>query len=66
MDNVSLGFNAGNISRNGTANLRISANVQNVFVITNYNGIDPEVSNGIDYSMYPRPRTFSLGLNLGF
>ncbi len=66
MDNISLGFNAGNISRNGTANLRISANVQNVFVITNYNGIDPEVSNGIDYSMYPRPRTFSLGLNLGF
>jgi TonB-linked SusC/RagA family outer membrane protein len=66
MDNVSLGFNAGNISKNGTANLRITANVQNVFVITNYDGVDPEVASGIDYSMYPRPRTFSLGLNLGF
>ncbi|MEJ5963919.1 SusC/RagA family TonB-linked outer membrane protein [Pedobacter immunditicola] len=66
MDNLSLGFNAGNISRNGTANLRVSANVQNVFVVTNYDGVDPELSNGIDYNLYPRPRIFSLGLNVGF
>ncbi|WP_432714065.1 SusC/RagA family TonB-linked outer membrane protein [Pedobacter sp.] len=66
MDNLSLGFNAGNISKTGKANLRISANVQNVFVISDYNGIDPEISNGIDYSMYPRPRTFSVGVNVGF
>lgn len=66
MDNLSLGFNAGNILRNGTANLRVSANVQNVFVITDYKGVDPEVSNGIDYNLYPRPRIFSLGLNVGF
>ena len=66
MDNLSLGFNAGNISRNGTANLRVSANVQNVFVVTNYNGVDPELSSGIDYNLYPRPRVFSLGLNVGF
>ena len=66
MDNLSLGFNAGNILRNGTANLRVSANVQNVFVVTNYDGVDPELSNGIDYNLYPRPRIFSLGLNVGF
>ena len=42
--------------------------VQNVFVITNYSGIDPEINNenGIDGSMWPRPRTYSLRLNVNF
>ncbi|MHB1922267.1 MAG: SusC/RagA family TonB-linked outer membrane protein, partial [Chitinophagaceae bacterium] len=65
MDDISLGYNFGQII-NHTANLRVSANVQNVFVVTNYTGLDPEIYGGIDNNIYPRPRIFSLGLNLGF
>jgi iron complex outermembrane receptor protein len=40
--------------------------VQNAFIITNYDGIDPEVNGGIDNTVYPRPRVFLLGVNLDF
>jgi iron complex outermembrane receptor protein len=65
MDNMNIGYNFGRVYKN-TANIRLSFNVQNVFVITNYKGVDPEVSSGIDNNVYPRPRTFVLGLNVGF
>lgn len=64
MDNINLGYDLGAIVSKGTS-LRVSANVQNAFVITKYQGIDPEV-RGIDNSYYPRPRTYTLGINLGF
>ena len=68
MDNIGLGYNVGKIYRNGSADLRITANVQNVFVITKYSGLDPEnaSSTGVDQVIYPRPRIYSLGLNLDF
>lgn len=66
MDNLSLSYFAGNILANGTGKLTISANVQNVFTISKYKGVEPEISNGIDNRFYPRPRTFVLGLNLSF
>ena len=65
MDNLNFGYDAGSIF-NSKARLQLNATVQNVFVITNYSGLDPEVSNGIDNSLYPRPRTFSFGLNLSY
>ncbi|TWR24308.1 TonB-dependent receptor [Mucilaginibacter achroorhodeus] len=65
MDNASLGYNFGNIF-SSKAQLSISGNVQNVFVITKYKGVDPEVNGGIDNNIYPRPRTYVLGLNLKF
>ncbi len=65
MDNINFGYNAGKVFHN-KASLRISANVQNVFVITKYKGLDPEINGGIDNNLYPRPRTFVLGLNLDF
>lgn len=65
LDNVSLGYSFPNALGEGK-NLRITGAVQNVFVITDYDGIDPEVSGGIDNNLYPRPRTYSLGLNLNF
>jgi iron complex outermembrane receptor protein len=42
--------------------------VQNVFVLTPYTGMDPEVTaeNGIDNTMWPRSRTYSLRLNVNF
>lgn len=72
MDNISLGYNFGKLLRS-KANLRVSATVQNVFVITGYSGLDPEIGDdktakgdGIDNKFYPRPRIYSLGLNLDF
>lgn len=64
MDNINIGYNVGEVIR-GT-NLRISANVQNAFIITKYQGIDPEITWGIDNQFYPRPRMYTLGVNLDF
>ena len=69
-DNITLGYNFSNLLKTGSykgISGRISLSVQNVFTITNYSGLDPETDgNGIDYSMWPRPRTYTLGLNLNF
>jgi iron complex outermembrane receptor protein len=65
LDNISLGYYVGNkISDKFEASVR--ATVQNAFFITNYNGQDPEVAGGIDNNIYPRPRTFLVGLNVKF
>lgn len=65
MDNANIGYNVGAICH-GKSNLRLNFNIQNVFVVTKYKGIDPEISGGIDNQFYPRPRTYVLGLNLDF
>lgn len=64
MDNLQISYDFGKVSEN--VSLNAAFNVQNVFTITNYTGIDPEVSYGIDSSVYPRPRTYSLTLGLNF
>lgn len=65
MDNITLGYSFGKLlSDKLTA--RLSMTVQNAFVITKYDGIDPEVDGGIDNNIYPRPRTFLVGVNLSF
>jgi iron complex outermembrane receptor protein len=78
MQNATIGYNFGEIIKKGTT-LGISFAVQNVFVVTNYKGLDPEIVSvpassdtgvaqptyGIDNSIYPRPRTFTVGLNFG-
>ncbi|MGF7138533.1 SusC/RagA family TonB-linked outer membrane protein [Roseimarinus sediminis] len=64
MDNLSINYNFGKI--NNWCSLNLSAMVQNVFTITNYTGVDPEVPQGMDLSFYPRPRTYSLALGLNF
>jgi TonB-linked SusC/RagA family outer membrane protein len=71
MDNINIGYNLGTIAHT-RARLRLNATVQNVFVITKYSGLDPEISAGtgnnpgVDNSLYPRPRTYSLGVNMDF
>jgi iron complex outermembrane receptor protein len=67
LDDINLGYNAGKVFHN-KAHLRITADVQNVLVITNYKGLDPENSSdtGVDYTIYPRPRIYSIGVNLDF
>ena len=64
LDNLTLGYTMDKIGKN--SKLRIYTSVQNVFTFTKYTGLDPEVSSGIDYQIYPRARTLALGLNLNF
>jgi iron complex outermembrane receptor protein len=65
MDNMSIGYSFGELlSDKLTA--RVSLTVQNAFVITKYDGIDPEVDGGIDNNIYPRSRSFLVGVNLSF
>jgi len=65
MDHITLSYNFKNLFGSAT-NLSLSGTVQNAFVITNYKGIDPEVINGIDNNIYPRPRIFVMTVNLQF
>ncbi len=67
IDNINFGYNFGKIIRD-KANLRLSASVQNVHTFTKYGGLDPEQSNsaGVDYTIYPRPTTYSVGASIDF
>ena len=67
LDNINLGYNVGRVFQNKAA-LRISGSIQNVAVFTKYKGLDPENAsdNGIDGNIYPRPRVYTLGVNLDF
>jgi len=65
MDNMTLGYNVKKLF-NDKSNMRIYGSVENLFTITRYTGLDPEIYGGIDNNVYPRPRTFMLGVNLEF
>lgn len=68
-DNITLGYSFENLFKGANyhgISGRVYATASNVFTITNYNGIDPEVYGGIDNSVYPRPISFIVGLNLNF
>ncbi len=70
MDNITLGYSFSNLFN--TLNGRVYATVQNPFVITKYDGLDPEVANatdrtfGIDNNVYPRPLVSIIGVSLNF
>ena len=83
LKNLTLGYTFPNsmMSKAGIANLRIYITGQNVFTITDYSGIDPELGypessddNGsvnnlqanVDYAQYPQPRSWIFGLSVGF
>lgn len=65
LDNMAVGYNFNNVGID-KLKMRIYASAQNLFMITKYSGIDPEVFNGIDNNIYPRPRTFLLGISLTY
>jgi len=65
MDNINIGYNFGKTLMNSKLGLGLNFTVQNVFVLTNYDGLDPESNNGSENG-YPVPRIFSLGINLNF
>jgi len=78
LKNISLGytFKKSVLKKLHLENLRIYANIQNLWTITGYNGYDPEIGAntqdatglvyGLDNGRYPSPTTYSLGLNLSF
>ena len=68
-DNITLGYSFENLFKGGNYNGitgRIYASATNVFTITKYDGLDPEVFGGIDNNMYPRPFTVQMGVTLNF
>ena len=68
-DNITLGYNFNNVLKMGKyhgISGRIYASCSNVFTITKYKGLEPELTSGKDDNVYPRCRTFLLGLNLNF
>ena len=64
-DNITLGYTFDKLF-GAKIGGRVYATASNVFTITNYKGIDPEVAGGIDNSLYPRPFTALVGLSLNF
>ncbi|HEX5151103.1 MAG TPA: SusC/RagA family TonB-linked outer membrane protein [Parafilimonas sp.] len=72
MSNATISYRVGNIGK-VIRNLNISLTGQNLFIITNYSGFDPEVNTdagfggipsiGVDYVPYPSARTLLLGVN---
>lgn len=79
LNNLSLGysFNTGKLGiKRWVSAMRLSVTGQNLFVITDYKGFDPEVnadrninsasSYGIDFISYPRARSLVFGLNVSF
>ena len=76
LNTITLGYTLPNsiVSKANISKLRFYATANNVFVVTNYSGLDPEVSTrrktpltpGVDYSPFPRSRQVVFGLNLNF
>jgi iron complex outermembrane receptor protein len=65
LDNITLGYSFKHIA-GLKVNGRVSATAQNVATFTKYKGLDPEMSGGIDKSIYPRPFQTVVGLTLNF
>lgn len=65
LDNITLGYSFDHIGRSNISG-RVYATAQNVFTITKYKGLDPEIDGGYDNNIYPRPFTCILGVNLNF
>ena len=68
-DNITLGYSFNNLFKTGSykgIGGRVYATASNVFTITKYKGLDPEVFNGYDNNMYPRAFSMILGVNLNF
>src|SRR6187549_3960400 len=80
LKNVMLGYNVPekstqSISKGVVKTFRVYVSAQNILTFTNYSGFDPEVgnrtpnaslTNGIDYAVYPQPKGFQFGIQVGF
>jgi TonB-linked SusC/RagA family outer membrane protein len=80
LKNISIGYNLGgnslqSLTKGVVKNFRVYVSAQNILTFTNYSGYDPEVgnrtpnnslTNGIDYFVYPQPKSFQIGIQAGF
>ena len=74
LKNLQLGYDLKNIKIKNISGLRIYVSATNVFTLTKYSGLDPEVSQvsstfslpGIDLGVYPSPRQFLIGISARF
>jgi len=76
VQNISIGYNLPKafLTKLHIENLKLYANLQNVYTFTKYSGYDPEIGSynqdalmtGIDNARYPSPRIYTFGLNLTF
>ncbi|HTE26723.1 MAG TPA: hypothetical protein VK664_19300, partial [Flavitalea sp.] len=76
LNNITLGYNLPlkSLLKRGSTSIRVYCTVNNIAVLTNYSGLDPEVSTknsnyvtpGVDSSPYPRSRSFIFGANIKF
>ena len=68
LDNLTIGYTFPKLftAAHRNATLNIFGTIQNLYTFTKYKGIDPEVYGGVDGTMYPRPRTFVLGVKFNF
>ena len=67
VDDINLGYTFRNVGKS-KMQIRVAASCQNVFVISDYSGLDPEVSDndGVYSEIIPRPRLYTLRLNINF
>jgi len=65
LDNVTLGYTFDNAFDLGLS-ARVYGTAQNLFCITPYKGLDPEIQGGIDNNIYPRPLSIICGININF
>lgn len=66
LDNITLGYTIQNPFKDDKSKVRFYVAGQNLLVITDYKGLDPEIFSGIDKNIYPRARMFMFGVNLDF
>ena len=80
LNTLTLGYSLPDkvLHKAGLSKLRIYGTIYNLFTLTGYSGLDPEVSAntsqnkakyptvGLDWGTYPRARSFVVGLNLAF
>lgn len=64
-DNITVGYSFAKLFKLPISG-RLYASAQNVFTITKYKGLDPEINGGYDSNIYPRPFIGTLGVNLNF
>jgi len=65
IDNITLGYNLPADLIEGVG-MRIYGSANNVLLVSEYEGLDPEIPGGIDNNFYPRPQIYSVGLNINF
>lgn len=80
LKNIMLGYTVpenslASLTHGTVKNLRVYVSAQNILTFTKYTGYDPEVgnrtpgsslTNGIDFAVYPQPKAFMVGLQVGF